>query len=213
MWFFFVFGAAFSLLGLVLVLDGLRRERALARDWQLILTPRGEASFRRLEKQVQDELGLADLTYHEAAEARERGDVAQAMHLMDCGCELIEAFAPRMVRALAAMTVLSRMAAAIAPVRPLRPADFRVQQLVHLAYVSRFLHHLLVSTAERFRLRVYLLQRGFRTIGGLALRWRRTPAPAMDGLGDVKHDVVTLSDESLLTFRTLLVSLAARRRA
>ena len=211
MWFFFTFGLAFLLLGLVLFLDGLRRERALARDWQLILTPRGEESYRSLKDQVQAELELADLTYQQATQARERGDIEQAMRLMDSGCELIEAFAPRMVRALAAMSVLSRMASAIAPVRPLRPADFRLSQLVHLAYVSKFLHHLLVSTAERFRLRVYLLQRGFRTIGGLAFRWRREPV--FEGLHDVKHDVVTLSDESLLTFRTLLVSLAAERRA
>jgi hypothetical protein len=214
MWFWLILGAWCVIGAAILAIDGRRRERVLSRDWELILTPRGEHAFRKLEDDVRAELELAELTYTEAEEARQRGDLDGALRLVDEGCQLIEEYAPRMVRALAAMAVLSRMAAAVAPVRPLRPRDFRLAQLVHLAQVSRFFHYLLVSTAERFRLRVYVLQRGFRTVAALALRWRETPAvPRWDGVDAANHDVGTLSNESLLTFRTLLVSLGAERRA
>jgi hypothetical protein len=213
MWFWLIIGAWFVIGAAILIIDGRRRERTLSRDWELILTSRGESAFRRLEDDVKTELELAELTYHEAEEAHQRGDNEVAMRLVDEGCQLIEEFAPRMVRALAAMAVLSRMAAAVAPVRPLRPRDFRLAQLVHLAQISRFFHYLLVTTAERFRLRVYVLQRGFRTVAALALRWRETAAAPRDGVHAANHDVSTLSNESLLTFRTLLVSLSAERRA
>ena len=213
MWFWIVFGI-WCLIGIaILVIDGRRRERVLAREWELILTPRGEHAFRKFEDDIQAQLGLASITYNEAEEARSRGDLDVAKRLVDEGCQLIEEFAPRMVRALAAMAVLSRMAAAVAPERPLRPRDFRLAQLVHLAQISRFFHYLLVTTAERFRLRVYVLQRGFRTVAALALRWRETSPRSWDGVDAANHDVGTLSNESLLTFRTLLVSLAAERRS
>jgi hypothetical protein len=212
-WFWLLLAGTVVAVGLLLVIDGLRRERRIARDWELVLTPRGQRALDRLESDVRAELELAEMTHQRAAEARERGDIKEAMRLVDAGCDLIGAYAPRMIKALAAMMVLSRMAAAVAPVRPLRPRDFRLAQLVQLAYVGRFVHHLLVTTAERFRLRAYLLQRGFKTVGSLALRWRSSvPDPGFDGLGDVTHDVGALSDESLVTFRVLLVSLAAERR-
>lgn len=213
MWLSIILGAWCVIGAAILFIDGRRRERTLSREWELILTPRGEHAFRKLEEDVQVELELATLTYNEAEEARLRGDTEMAKRLVDEGCQLIEEFAPRMVRALAAMAVLSRMAAAVAPVRPLRPRDFRLAQLVHLAQISRFFHYLLVTTAERFRLRVYVLQRGFRTVAALALRWRGAPHRPWDDVDAANHDVGTLSSESLLTFRTLLVSLAAERRA
>jgi hypothetical protein len=211
-WFFVPVLATLALLVALLLIDGRRRERAIERDWELVLTPRGQRRLQRFADGVHDELALADLTCERAAEARDQGDLAAAYRLVDSGCELIAAFAPKMVHALAAWMVLSRMAAAVAPVQPLRPRDFRLAQLVQLAYLSRFLHHLLVSTAERFRLRVYVLQRGFRTVGALALRWRGAPVTPWDDLAAARHDVGTLSEESLESLRILLVSLDAERR-
>jgi len=211
-WFLIPVVATLALLMVLLVIDGRRRERVIEREWELVLTPRGQRRLERFAAGVHDELALADLTYERAAEARGQGDLFAAYRLVDSGCDLIAAFAPRMVHALAAWVVLSRMAAAVAPVRPLRPRDFRLAQLVQLAYLSRFLHHLVLTTAERFRLRVYLLQRGFRTVGALALRWRGSPAPPWDDLAAAHHDVTTLSEESLETLRVLLISLDAERR-
>lgn len=215
MWTLVIFGALAAFVAVLLLIDGRRREHAVARDWELVLTPRGQRLLDRVERQVKDELTLADMVHERADEAHARGDLAEAYRLVDVGCQLIEAYAPRMVNALGAWLVLSRMAAAIAPVRPLRPRDFRLAQLSYLAQLGRFFHHLLVSTGERFRLRVHILQRGFRTVASLALRWRQQPArpPAWEDVGAVHHDVGALSAESLLTFRTLLVSLDAERRS
>jgi hypothetical protein len=211
-WFFVPVLATLALLVVLLLVDGRRRERAIERDWELVLTPRGQRRLERFAAGVHDELALADVTYERAARARDQGDLAAAFRLVDAGCELIAAFTPRMVHALAAWMVLSRMAAAVAPVRPLRPRDFRLAQLVQLAYLSRFLHHLVVSTAERFRLRLYLLQRGFRTVGALARRWRGAPVTPWSDLAAAHHDVGTLAEESLESLRVLLVSLDAERR-
>lgn len=212
MWFFVPVIATLALLVVLLLVDGRRRERAIEREWELVLTPRGQRRLERFAAGVRDELELAGLTHERATEARDQGDPAAAYRLVDAGCELIAAFAPKMVHALAAWMALSRMAAAVAPVQPLRPRDFRLAQLVQLAYLSRFLHHLLVSTGERFRLRVYMLQRGFRTVGALALRWRHAPVTPWDDLADAHHDMGTLSEESLESLRILLVSLDAERR-
>jgi len=211
-WFFVPVLITLAALVALLFVDGRRRERAVEREWELVLTPRGQRRLERFAANVHDELALAGLTYERAAEARSQGDHRAAYRLVDSGCELIAAFAPRMVHALAAWMVLSRMAAAVAPVRPLRPRDFRLAQIVQIAYLSRLVHHLLVTTAERFRLRVYLLQRGFRTVGALAVRWRGSPVTPWQDLADAHHDVNTLSEESLETLRILLVSLDAERR-
>ncbi len=216
MWFWLMCGGAVASGLVLLFLDGRRRERAIARDWQLVLTPRGQQELDRLQENVKAKLTLADYVYDRAFEARRRGDYGDAVELVDLGCEVIEYYTPTMVRALGAMAVLSRMAAAIAPVQPLRPRDFRLAQLVQLAHLNRFVHHLLVTTAERFRFRVYILQRGFRTLSALVFKSsqhaRPGQAPDWPQLEAARSDVTTLSHESIETFRALLVSLAAERR-
>jgi len=203
----------------LLYLDGRRRERAVLRDWELVLTPKGERTYRWMESRVHSDLLLANLTYTRAFSARDVGSVDEAHRLLDVGCKLIEQFAPTMLRSLAAMAVLSRMVAAMAPVRPLRPRKFRLRQLANLAYLNQFVHHFLVSTSERFRLRVTILGRGFALLSRIALRSTdriRTGSPDGDSewqqIEAVRKDLHTLSDESLETFRILLTSLAAERR-
>lgn len=204
---------------LVVWLDGRRRDRALMRDWEMLLTPKAEESLTGLQKRVEFDLGLADVLYTQAESARESGDHTQALRLLDAGCRLIEAYCPNAMRSLAAMGVLSRMVVAIAPVRPLRPRDFQVGELSRLAYVGRFVHHLLVTTAERFRLRVQVLSRGFAVIMRLVFRSRQQASSAgaatpqdWDQIQALRHDVRVLTDESLESFRVLLVSLTGARR-
>jgi hypothetical protein len=114
------------------------------------------------------------------------------------------------------------MVSAMAPVQPLRPPDFKLPQLASLAYLHRFLHHFLVSTAERFRLRVYVLGRSF----GLATRYLLATTHRILGAGDqpesvsreweqvraIRQDFQTLTQESLSSLRILLTSLGAERR-
>ena len=127
------------ILGVVVALwlaESRRRERAIERDWELVLTPRGERQLNKFTAQVHDSLAVTDLTYARAREAHDRGDSEQARHLIDAGCELIGAYAPRMTNALAAMAALSRMAAAVTPVHPLRADRFQLSQLVQVAVLG-----------------------------------------------------------------------------
>lgn len=204
----------------VLLLLGLRNERAVRRDWALLLSPRGEKLYRRVEDKLQSELALADVTYDEAFAVRELGSVDEAIALLDVGCRIIENFAPSMLRLLAAMAAFSRMVSAMAPVRPLRPRDFRLAEIVSLAYLNRLLHQLLVSGQERFRLRVYILGRCF----GVATRYllnatrrivgRRPQAEReWEQIQAIRGDLQALTDESLESLRALIGALDREQRA
>ncbi len=203
----------------LLYVDGKRRERAVLRDWELVLTPKGEKTYRWMESRVHSDLMLANLTYTRAFSARDIGYTDEAHRLLEVGCKLIEQFAPTMLRSLAAMAVLSRMVAAMAPVKPLKPKRFKLRQITNLAYLNQFIHHFLVSSQERFRLRVTILARAFALVTRLAFRSTqkiKEGGPEAEGewqnIEAMRHDLHTLSDESLESFRLLLTSLAAERR-
>jgi hypothetical protein len=211
----------FSVLGglVVLFLFGKRNERAVKRDWELLLTPKGERLYKTIEGRVQTELALADVTYDEAVTVKELGSVDDAVKLLDVGYSVIARFAPNMLKLLSAMATFSRMVSAMAPVQPLRPRDFRLGQLVSLAHLNRVVHQFLVSTAERFRLRTYILGRSF----GVATRFlfrstqrivRREPEAEREWeqIDAIRQDFQTLTHESLGTLKVLLTSLAAERR-
>jgi hypothetical protein len=204
---------------LVLFLLGRRDEGKVRRDWELLLTPRGEKVYRSIESRVQSEMALADMTYDEAFTVRELGSVEEAKHLLDVGYKVIEKFSPNMLKLLAAMATFSRMVSAMAPVAPLRPQAFRITQIASLAYLNQLVHRFLVTTTERDRLRVYILGRSF----GLATRFlldstRRIVSGDPDAerewdqIQAVRQDFQTLTDESLESLRVLLTSLAAEKR-
>jgi hypothetical protein len=208
---------AFSLVGCValLYLDGRRNEAAVWRDWELLLTPKGATAYRQIEERVQDDLAVADVTLKRALEAHKLGSTNEALELLDAGYLMIEGFAPNMSTLLASLSAFSRMVAAMAPLPPLRPRDFRLAKLSRLAYLNGALHHFLVSTAERFRLRVYVLRKGFQIAAHYLLHSRKRLAeqPAGEagwaGVQDAHRDLHVLSNESLESFKTLLLSLTA----
>ncbi len=211
----------FSIVGgfVVLFVFGRRNERAVKRDWELLLTPKGERLYKTIEGRVHSEMALADITYDEAFAVHELGSVDEAIHLIDVGYKVIEQFSPNMLRLLGAMATFSRMVSAMAPVQPLRPADFRLGQLASLAHLNRLLHRFLVSTAERFRLRIYILGRSFLLASRFLLQSTRSIVERRDESGReweqiqaIRHDFQTLTDESLASLKTLLTSLAAERR-
>jgi len=203
----------------VLFLLGRRDERAIRRDWELLLTPKGESLYRNIEGRVHNELALADLTYDEAFSVRELGSVDEAKKLLDVGYKVIEKFSPNMLNLLTAMANFSRMVSAMAPVTPLRPRDFKLTQIVSLAYLNGLIHQFLVSTAERYRLKLYILGQSF----GLATRFLLEStqkiaqgAPEADReweqIQAIREDFQSLTDESLESLRVLLTSVAAERR-
>ena len=205
---------------LVLFVLGRRNERAVKRDWALLLSPTGQKLYKRLESRVQGDLALADVTYEKAFEVHELGSVDEAIRLLDVGYRVIENFAPSMLKLLAAMATFSRMVSAMVPVRPLRPRDFKIAEIVSLAYLNGLLHQFLVSTSERYRLRVYVLGRCF----GVATRYlltstrrisRREPEAEREWqqILAVREDFQSLTDESLESLRVLITSLELEKRA
>ncbi len=76
---------AFSVLGALALLyvDGRRNEAAVWRDWELLLTPRGERAYREVEERVQDELAVADLTLKHALASRRLGSTEDALEMLD----------------------------------------------------------------------------------------------------------------------------------
>jgi hypothetical protein len=203
----------------VLYLFGRRNERAVRRDWQLLLTPKGEDVYRTIEGRVQSEMELANLTYDEAFSFRELGSVEEAKHLLDVGYRAIERFSPNMLQLLSTMARFSRMVSAMAPVTPLRPRDFRLTEIASLAYLNGLVHQFLVSTAERFRLRVYILGQSFGLATRALLRSTKRIAGGepeaereWDQVDAVRQDFDTLTRDSLDTLRVLLTSLGLEQR-
>ena len=213
-----IFAAVVSCL-LVLVLIGRRNERLIRRDWEMLLTPRGEKVYGAIEGKVRAEIGMADLSFEHALVYRELGTTEEAIRLLDVGYRVIEKFAPDMLRLLAMMATFSRMVSAIAPVQPLRPKDFHLVQVSSLAYLHGMLHQFLVSASERYRLKMYILGRSF----GLATRFllksiqnlglgATEAAREWDQIEAIRSDFQTLTDESLDSLRVLLTAMAREDR-
>ena len=119
MW--WMIGASVASCFVVLFLFGRRNERSIRRDWQLLLTPRGNNVYRTLEGRVENEMALANLTYDETFSVRELGSVEEAKHLLDVGYRVIERFSPNMLQLLTTMARFSRMVSAMAPPPPPPP--------------------------------------------------------------------------------------------
>jgi hypothetical protein len=203
----------------VLVLAGLRSQATVLRDWQTVLKPWGEGVYEELERHVEGELRMADYAYSKAVDARAAGFSREAIRLLGIGSSSVQRMSPDMVTLLRGMSVVSRMAAAITVVEPLRARHFRLPRLTSLVALAGFAHHLLVSTAERYRLRAFVLRRGFgMTTRFLLERTERICSRCQatetdwDRIEAARADLRTLSRESLQTFQVLLRSLAAEPR-
>lgn len=217
MTFWFVAAAAVSLL-VVLYMDGRRRELAVERDWRLLLTSRGEQAYLKARESLSEQLELADVLFDQAFATRQLDSMERTTQLLVTGYGMIADFSPSFGRFLSGMAIFSRMVSAMAPLPPLRPAAFRLRHVAGLARLQAFLHHLLVTTHERFRWRLFVIGHGFqyatRFLFGATRRAAAAPAAdrAWGEIQAARHDVHALKDESLESFRALLVSLAAQRR-
>ena len=86
---------------------GRRNERLVRRDWEMLLTPRGEQVYGAIEGKMRAEIGMADLSFEHALVYRELGTTEEAIRLLDVGYRVIEKFAPDMLRLLAMMATFS----------------------------------------------------------------------------------------------------------
>jgi hypothetical protein len=202
-----------------LIVAGCYNQAAVLRDWEMVLAPWGQDAYRELEARVKGESGMAEYAYRRAFVARSKGAREDAIRLLEVGLRFVERTSPDMITLLRGMAVVSRMAAAITTVEPLRPQDFRLPNLSSLVAIAGFIHRLLVSTAERFRLRAFVLRRGFRVATRFLFESTRRIATRQDAahtdwerIERARADLGTLSTESLRTFHVLLRSLAAEPR-
>ena len=187
------------------------------RDWETLLNTNDQALLTRMRSQLDGSLAMADYAYDRAEQQRAVGSVDEAIGLLELGYGMIERAAPDLRRLLAGMAVFSRMVSAMVPVAPLRPRDFKVSQLASLAALNQLLHRFLVTAAERFRLRLYIIGQGVgmivRFLAGSTRHIRETRSADDRDWNDVtalRGDFRTLTDESLESFRACLAALAAQ---
>ncbi|HVR69615.1 MAG TPA: hypothetical protein VMT87_02110 [Vicinamibacteria bacterium] len=188
-------------------------------DWETLLNNNDQALYAKMRSQLDGELAMADYAYDKAEEHRLVGSVDEAIRLVELGYAMIERAAPDLRRLLNGMAVFSRMVSAMVPVAPLRPRDFKVTELASLAALNQILHRFLVTSAERFRLRLYVLGQGLgvvlRFLAGSTRRIRDTRSTVdrdWNDLNALRSDFRTITDESLESFRVCLASLAAQSR-
>jgi hypothetical protein len=200
---------------LFLVIVGRHNEAATARDWEMALSPMGEAILAEVAEGVQAQTFMIETSYKTAERQRAHGSMDEAVRLLSVGSRAVEACAPSMLHLVKSIGVLARQAAAIAPVTPLRPQAFRSSELRTVAGLAALAHHFLVSARERLGLRLAVLRHGFRAVVGRILRATDAAAATPDEerqwarVGALRADLGTLTEESLGTLRLVLASLGA----
>jgi hypothetical protein len=213
-----ILGTGIVLMLVFLVLVGHHNENEAMREWEAVLNPDGAEVYAQVAEQIEQKRVMVERSYKGAEKARTNGSTQEAVRLLELGGRLVEDCSPSLLRLLGNILVLSRHAAAIAPVPPLSPKDFRVVQLITLAGVHRFGHHFLMTTRERLEFRLAVLRCAVKAAAGLLLRATRATieAPGSNArwsrMEAVRTDLGTLTEESLASLRLVLASLAAVQR-
>jgi hypothetical protein len=167
-----------------------------------------------LEAQVALTALMADDTLVAAEKAREKVDIAEARRLLDLAHGVITTALPDRMARIEAMSKVCRMLAAVAPLPPLLPRDFRLREMVALGTAAAVVHQLLAGMQERFQWGCMVLGWGYRLVlrgatqanGALqrdanaADQWARFTASV--------NDFKTLDAHHVRAFTALLASLA-----
>ncbi|HKC13633.1 MAG TPA: hypothetical protein VKI41_16535 [Vicinamibacteria bacterium] len=186
------------------------------KSWELLLTPGMRSASDALCLQVDLDAALLDHAHDEAKKARQDAQMAEAVRLLELAYSVVEQATPERLSRLRAMSLCCRMAAAIVPLPPLRPADFQLRRLATGAGLAAAIHDFLFTSAERFRLRLGVLRFGFRLVQRAMRRstdrLRRSPetAPSWVDFASAKSDFKRLDLDHAQSFRALLASLAAQ---
>ncbi len=152
---------------------------------------------------------------NEAVEIKRLGDIDEALRFLNIGGEVIQRFTPNLLALLTIMAKFSRMVSAMAPVNPLLPRDFHLAELTSLAYLHNLIHQVLVSTKQRFRLKLFILAKGLSiTSRYLILKikalvtQRSTVDQEWEEIVGLGSDFQKLSEESVRSFHQLLQALS-----
>ena len=193
------------------------RNRALRR-WDFVLSGRAEKATAALRNRLAEDTEIASHTYDLALARKASLSYEEAVRLLAIAADTIEEAAEDRHRRLRALSIYARMAEAIVPVRPIRPAQFKLAEMKSLTSIARWLHELLNSYEERFRFRLTVIGFGIRlvvrSIRGSRTRasFEPTHAEPYQTFGDSLHDFQALDEEQVESFRQLMRSAAATDR-
>jgi len=192
---------------------------ARVRDWRWILTPPAEDAINAVAFEAEADATLASDAYGSAKRARNRGDGQEAARFLRLAFSVIEGSTPNKLSRLKHMAKCTKMALAILPLPAIQPRAFRLGRVSGVAGLAKLAHYILVSSAERFTLRLQVLMVGFRLVSR-ALRsstetacGNPTATQAWKAFESGLSDWTTLDREHVEAFRALMMSLAAESRA
>ena len=141
--------------------------------------------------------------------------MGEAVKLLRIGARVVESCAGTLPELLRSLSVLSRQAAAIAPVEPLSASRFQLGTLRGVARVHAVLHAFIITTRERLAFRLSVLRYAVPATTRWLVEATRHTAAAPGApenwahLDAVRHDVGTLTDESVQSLRVVMQSLSA----
>jgi len=207
--------ALLALLGGVafLALVGQRNEAAARRQWETLLDGTGSA-HSEIEGRVLHERRMAEDSFRTAEAAWALESTEEASRFLCVGAKIVASCSDTLPALLRNLALLSRQAAAIAPVEPLPVEAFRLRRLRTLAGFEGAIRTLLVTSRERLSLRLRVLRYAVPAASRWLVRAAHQTAEAPNDherwshLGDVRHDLGALTDESLMSLRVVLRSLA-----
>jgi hypothetical protein len=167
-----------------------------------------------LEAQVALTALMADDTLIAAEKARDKVDIAEARRLLDLAHGVITTALPDRMARIEAMSKCCRMLAAVAPLPPLLPREFRMREMIALGTAATVVHQLLAGMQERFQWACMVLGWGYRLVlrgatqandalqrdANAAVEWARFTASV--------NDFKTLDSHHVRAFAALLASLA-----
>ena len=172
--------------------------------------------FESARNEIESHSLMLDVAMNEALSIKQLGDIDEAIRFLNIGGEIIERFTPNLLSLLSVMARFSRMVSAIAPVDPLIPKDFHLAELVSLAHLHRLMNQVIVSTKQRFRLRIYVLGKGISIASHYLISkikdlvsHRSEDQKEWRDIVEIEQDFNTLSRESLRSFRALLEILSS----
>jgi hypothetical protein len=207
---------ALVLLGwLVMVFLARRNEKKISSDWETLLSPSGEKIFEHARVEIQTNTSMVGVAMHEAHAIKRLGDIDEALRFLNIGSEVVERFTPSLLSLLAVMAKFSRMISAVTPVNPILPSNFHLAELVNLAHLHNILNQMLISTKQRFRLRLFIIGKGLSIASRYlvvriknVISQRSQAEREWEEIVGIGNDFQRLSEESIQSFRSLLEALS-----
>ena len=169
------------------------------------MSPGAREEFDRTRAELERGIRRADTSYSAALAMTGR---ARRM-MLDLGLRCLVETSPRLIALIQTMVDFGAQLATVAPAPPLAPRRLEYEPLKILAAVQVAVHHLLVSTRERFAFRLYFIRRGIYTLVAYLRTAKAREAKMQDKTHAAWADYHVLNEETIESFRLLLVSIVA----